>query len=60
MADSEDIRAVQLQNRLLLDADQNDIALLEAAEDVPRRSATTFRPTALERQINEVIAHPDN
>ncbi|KAG6958817.1 hypothetical protein JG687_00009158 [Phytophthora cactorum] len=54
------IRAVQLQNRLLIDADQNDIALLEAAEDVSRRSATTFRPTALERQINDAIAHPDN
>ncbi|KAG2934266.1 hypothetical protein PC116_g10576 [Phytophthora cactorum] len=60
MANSEDIRAVQLQNRLLIDADQNDIALLEAAEDVSRRSATTFRPTALERQINDAIAHPDN
>ncbi|OWY97201.1 hypothetical protein PHMEG_00032328, partial [Phytophthora megakarya] len=34
--------------------------VLEAVENVRRRSSTSFRPTLLEKQINDAITHPDN
>ncbi|KAE9112680.1 hypothetical protein PF005_g17508 [Phytophthora fragariae] len=52
--------AVQRQNQVLTSRSDQPTLNTDAMEEVRGRSATTFRPTAIERQIHDAIGHSDH